>query len=104
MIRVNEITFILYLAFMTLYFSIGDPDNKYWSGLFFCMNYVLMIWLFLSHRNKRIKTVGMSLSIALLIFSVIKFFTDFQIERFCIFVLFAIAVSMNIYLQRIKHK
>lgn len=103
MFKLEEIPFWAWITFSMAYFSIGNKLDPIWSGCYFCMNYILIIWAFLTPKTKRIKTAGVSLAVSLLIFSVIKFFVYTEIERFCIFILFLISIAINIYLQ-IKRK
>lgn len=102
MFKIEETPFYLWLAFCVLYFAIGNSADPTWSGAFFCMNYILIMWAFIVHKTKRIKFVGVSLSFSLFLFSIIKFFVYPKIEKECIFALFIIVVSLKIYLQKRK--
>jgi len=103
MFKIEEIPFWAWLMFVLVYSVIGDPEIGYWSGTYFSMNYIVLIWAFITPKTERIKIAGVCMAVSLFIFCLIKFFIYSEIERFCIFILFIIAISLNIYLQ-IKHK
>lgn len=103
MFKLEEIPFWAWLTFSMIYFSVGNKLDPTWSGFYFCMNYVLIIWAFLIPKTKRIKIAGVCMASAILVFCMIKFFIYPEIERFCIFILFLIALLINIYLY-IKKK
>lgn len=102
MINLREIPFFIWISFMLIYHAVGDPDNAIWCGLFFCIDYMLVIWLFSFVRSKKIKIAGLSLGYSLLCFSAIKFFIYPEIEKICIFILFIINVCVNLYLLKRK--
>jgi hypothetical protein len=100
MVKIEEFPFYFWLVFSMIYFSIGNSANQIWSGCYFCMNYILILWAFIVPKSKRIKIIGISLSFSLLMFSAIKFFICPEIERFCIFILFIMTILSNVCLQK----
>jgi hypothetical protein len=99
MIRVQDISALIYFGFMLVYFAIGNPDDNSWSGLFFCMNYIFILWTIIVKPTKIIRRVSILLALSLLVFSILKYFIFNNIERQMVFVLFLIAVVINVYLQ-----
>lgn len=102
MFKLEEIPFWLWITFSVVYACIGDPDNSYWSGIYFSMNYIVLTWSFTVQKNKKIRDSGACMSVSFLIFCIIKFFIYPEIERFCIFILFLISLGINIYLLKRK--
>lgn len=87
---------------MLIYHAIGDSSSKIWGGLFFCVDYMLVIWLFSFVKRRKIKIAGISLGYSLFCFSAIKFFIYPEIEKICIFILFLINICANLYLLKRK--
>ncbi len=92
MINVRELPLILLLVFTLIYSTIGDPDNKYWSGAYFLVNYLTMLMLFKSYKSKTIRIIGISLSVSVLVFIVLKFFLHLDIDRIYTLVPFIICI------------
>jgi len=103
MFKLEEMPFWFWLTFVMVYSCIGDSDDNTWGGIFFLTNYTILFWAFLFKKSERIKISGLCMSGSLFLFSAIKFFICPEIERYCIFILFLMSISLNIYLQ-IKRK
>jgi D-alanyl-lipoteichoic acid acyltransferase DltB (MBOAT superfamily) len=81
MIKQNEIPLYILLAYSIIYSIIGNPENVWWSGSYFIVNYFTMLLLFSGHKNKVIRIVGMALSISILIFIILKYFFGLSVDR-----------------------
>lgn len=92
MVKINEIPLLLLMSFTLLYATIGNPDNEIWSGAYFFVNYVTMIALFRAHQSKLVQVIGISLSIAILIFIALRYFFGCHFERYYTFVTFIICL------------
>lgn len=92
MISRKEIPLIILMTFTLIYSVIGNPNSQIWSGLYFVVNYLTQLMLFQQQRNPLIRKIGISLSISILIYVVIKFFTNTEITRFYTFVPFIICL------------
>ena len=95
----NIILFIL-LAFTLLYATIGDPDNIYWSGAYFIINYVILFTMFSREFDKKISYVGMALSATILLYVVLKYFFNFEYHRLYNLLVFGVALGSIIYIER----
>jgi len=67
MVRKQEIPLVLFMAFTLVYATIGNPDDATWSMWYFIVNYLTLLWLFKSHKNKVIRLTGISLSVSILL-------------------------------------
>jgi hypothetical protein len=105
MINIKEIPLFGLLGFTIVYMCLGSPENEIWSGLYFIVNYLILMILFHSHKNKIIRIVGISLSISILIFIVLKFFLSLNVEylRIYNFIPFSIALIGLLTLERKKN-
>lgn len=75
--------YIFLLLMFTLVYSIaGNPDSEIWSGGYFIVNYITMFCLFKNEKSKLNRIVGMALSVSILIFVVLKYFFNFEYERY----------------------
>jgi uncharacterized membrane protein len=92
MVKISEIPLILLMAFTLVYATIGNPESNTWSGLYFFVNYLTMFALFSQHKSKKIRIIGISLSVSLLFFIIIKFFFGIEIERFYTLIPFSICL------------
>ena len=95
----NIILFIL-LAFTLLYATIGDPDNIYWSGAYFIVNYVILFTMFSREFDKKISYVGMALSATILLYVVLKYLFNFEYHRLYNLLVFGVALGSIIYIER----
>ena len=95
----NIILFIL-LGFTLVYATIGDPDNLYWSGAYFIINYVILFTMFSREIDKKISYVGMALSATILLYIVLKYFFDFEYRRLYNLLVFGVALGSIIYIER----
>ena len=95
----NIILFIL-LAFTLLYATIGDPDNIYWSGAYFIVNYVILFTMFSREFDKKISYVGMALSATILLYVVLKYLFNFEYHRLYNLLVFGVALGAIIYIER----
>ena len=101
MIKLSEIPILLLLVFTLVYSTIGDPSNKIWSGSYFFVNYLIMFLLFKTQKSKINRIAGMSLSVSILIFILVKYFTELNMERYFNFVTF-ITVLIVLYKKEKK--
>ena len=95
----NIILFIL-LAFTLLYATIGDPDNVYWSGAYFIINYVILFTMFSREFDKKISYVGMALSSTILLYVLLKYLFNFEYHRLYNLLVFGVALGSIIYIER----
>ena len=95
----NIILYIL-LAFTLLYATIGDPDNIYWSGAYFIINYVILFTMFSREFDKKISYVGMALSATILLYVVLKYLFNFQYYRLYNLLVFGVALGSIIYIEK----
>ena len=95
----NIILFIL-LTFTLLYATIGDPDNIYWSGAYFIINYVILFTMFSREFDKKISYVGMALSATILLYVVLKYLFNFQYYRLYNLLVFGVALGSIIYIEK----
>lgn len=100
MVRIQEIPIIILMIFTLIYATIGNPNNEIWSGLYFTVNYLTMLVLFYSYKYKTIRIIGISLSISMLIFIVLKYFLDLKIERYYTMIPFLICLIGIIKLEK----
>lgn len=49
-------------------------DTPFWNGAYFISNYLMLAILFMESRDKCTRVIGVSLSLTILLFSVLKFF------------------------------
>jgi len=105
MINIKEIPLFVLLGFTVVYMCLGNPESEIWSGSYFVVNYLILMLLFHSHKNRIIRIVGISLSISILIFIVLKFFLSLNIENLRIYNLvpFSIALIGLLILERKKN-
>lgn len=92
MIKISEIPLLILMGFILIYSVIGDPNSEIWSGLYFVVNYATMLFLFKSHESKLISQIGISLSISILIFIVIKYLFHWSCERYYTLIPFIICL------------
>ena len=83
--------FIL-LAFTLVYTLFGNPDSDVWSGLYFFVNYLILFLLFKQHKDKYVRMIGISLSISIILFIVLKFGLKYQINRAYSIIPFTISI------------
>ena len=95
----NIILFIL-LTFTLLYATIGNPDNIYWSGAYFIINYVILFTMFSREFDKKISYVGMALSATILLYVVLKYLFNFEYYRLYNLLVFGVALGSIIYIER----
>ena len=95
----NIILYIL-LAFTLLYATIGDPDNIYWSGAYFIINYVILFTMFSREFDKKISYVGMALSATILLYVVLKYLFNFEYYRLYNLLVFGVALGSIIYIEK----
>jgi hypothetical protein len=100
----RELPLILLLAFMLVYTTIGDPDNPTWSGAYFFVNYTVMFMLFWGHKSKTIRKIGISLSVSILAFIVLKYFLHIECNRLFTLIPFTISFYGLIKLERYESR
>lgn len=92
MIEIEDLPLLGLMIFILVYSTVGDPESPTWSGLYFIAINITMLVLFSGHRTKIIRLIGISLSISVLIFVFVKYFTDYKIERWFTFIPFFICL------------
>ena len=95
----NIILFIL-LIFTLVYSAIADPDNIYWSGSYFIVNYVILFTMFSREFDKKISYVGMALSSTILLYVLLKYLFNFEYHRLYNLLVFGVALGSIIYIER----
>ncbi|MEN9655104.1 MAG: hypothetical protein RL311_12 [Bacteroidota bacterium] len=100
MLKIEEIPILVLMTFTLVYLSIGDPESEIWSGWFFFTNYLTMLLLFRNNRSKKVSIVGMSLSVSVLVFIVLRYFFKIEIERYYTLIPFAICIFGIFKLER----
>jgi len=80
MIRMEELPIAIYFAFMLVYYTCASGSDI-WAGLYFMFNSFLLFQLFKLVRNKIYRRIGISLSVSVAIFCVLKFFFRYNVER-----------------------
>ena len=81
MIRLSEIPVILYLSFMIVYFTAGNRDVSMWSGLFFCVNYIVIGACALRQRSIVVKIVLLSMSFTMFVYNALKYIFSYEFEK-----------------------
>lgn len=102
MIKLTEIPAVLYLAFMITYLTAGDRDSQIWSGLFFCMNYIVLGVSALKYKSEIIQNVILSVSITMFAYTVIKYIFSYDFEKQFILILLVICIFGFYKLQKFK--
>jgi hypothetical protein len=100
MVKNKDIPFIMYFVFMIVYLIIGNNEINLWNGMFFCFNYFIIFFLFKNHRSRIIRFIGMIFSISLFLFSILKFFTNFKVEKEYSFIPFFIILLLFFVLSK----
>ncbi len=100
MVAKQEIPLLGLMIFILVYSTIGDPENPIWSGLYFIVNYVTLFVLFKSHKSRTIRLIGISLSVSIIIFIILKYFVNWNCERIYTFVPFLICLIGLILLEK----
>lgn len=90
--RIRDFYIFALLVFTLVYSIVGNPDSEIWSGGYFIVNYVTMLFLFNNEKSKLNRVVGMALSISILIFVILKYFFKFEYERYYSLIPFLIAL------------
>lgn len=80
------------MFFTLVYSTIGNPDSHLWSGLYFIANYLTLLCLFMQNKSSTVRKIGISLSISILIYVVLKFFFDVEYSRIYTLVPFLICI------------
>lgn len=92
---------ILLLLFFTLvYASVGNPDDVYWSGSYFIVNYIVLFFMFSREKDKKVSYCGMALSISILIYVVLKYLFNIEIQRIFSLLLFVVSLLSIIYIEK----
>lgn len=81
MIRRRELPLFALMMFTIIYAIFGEPTSRIWSGLYFFVNYLTLLKLFQIYNNKVIRYFGMSISVMMLVFILIKYFLNIDINR-----------------------
>ena len=98
--NLNNIILFILLTFTLLYATIGDPDNIYWSGAYFIINYVILFTMFSREFDKKISYVGMALSATILLYVVLKYLFNFEYYRLYNLLVFGVALGSIIYIEK----
>lgn len=90
--KIDKIPIYILLFFTAVYMVFGNPENAIWSGIYFLSNYFILLILFLENKDKAVRLVGASLSVAILLFIVLKFFISLDTEklRYCNLITFTL--------------
>lgn len=80
--KYSEIPLVLLMLFTLVYATIGDPNNDLWNGLYFLVNYLTQYLLFKDHKSKIIRIGGISLTISIIVFIVLKYFLNINVTRY----------------------
>ncbi len=92
---------ILFLLFFTLiYASIGNPDDVYWSGSYFIVNYIVLFIMFSRENDKKVSFCGMALSTSIFIYVVLKYFFNIEIKRIFTLLIFVVSLISIIYIEK----
>lgn len=102
--KYSEIPLVVLMLFMLVYLAIGNPNNEIWSGLFFFVNYTTQLMLFKDHKSKIIRIGGISLTISILIFIVLKYFLGLKIESYYSMIPFTICLITLIFKNYVTNK
>lgn len=89
---------------MLIYTLFGNPDNNYWSAAYFISTHLTLLLLFKQYKTSFIRLTGISLNISILIFIIIKFFGNININRWYNIVPFTICIIGIIHYENIKYK
>lgn len=98
--RFKNFILLLLLFFTLIYASIGDPDNIYWSGAYFLVNYIVLFTMFSRERDNKVSYTGMALSISIFIYVVLKYFFNIEIQRIFTLILFVFSLISIIYIEK----
>jgi hypothetical protein len=90
--KYSEIPLVLLMFFTLVYATIGDPNSELWNGAYFLVNYITQLFLFKSHKSKIIRIGGISLTLAILAFIVIKYFLKIEVSRYYTMIPFLICL------------
>lgn len=97
--KIKEFSLIGMIIFTLIYNTIGNPDSVIWSFSWFITNSITLLILFSNYNGcKLIKFTGISLSISVLIFIILKYICKFNIDREYSLIPFIICL---IYFQKI---
>ena len=102
--KYSEVPLTLMMLFMLVYLTIGNPNSEVWSGLFFVVNYTTQLMLFQNHKSKIIRIGGISLTISILIFIVIKYFFNLKIESYYSLIPFTICLITLMRYEYVSNK
>lgn len=102
MIRLSEIPVLLYLSFMIVYFTAGNRDVPVWSGLFFCVNYIVIGACALRQRSRVIKIILLSMSSTMFIYNALKYIFSYEFEKQFTLILLLICIFGFYKLQKTK--
>lgn len=81
-----------YFIFQLVYYSrAGSSDS--WSGAWFCVNSILLMYFFSKEKSQAVKIIGVSATLSVLIFCAAKFFFGFQGERIYTLIPFLIILA-----------
>jgi len=92
MINLKELPMFILLGFTLIYTLFGNPDSAVWSGLYFFINYLILLLLFQQHKDKYVRLLGISLSVSILLFIVLKYIFNLNINRAFSIIPFTISI------------
>lgn len=102
MINLNRLPIVIGILSILIYNVAGDNTSNNWNGFYFCSNYFTVFFLFKSYKYKQIRYTGMTLSLSLFLFAIIKFFTKFDCERIYTLIPFTIILTYLIFVNKWK--
>lgn len=92
MVKHSELPIFILMLFTLIYATIGDPNSELWSSAYFIVNYLTLLLLFKNHKSKLIRLIGISLSISILLFILLRYFCTFEIQRYYTIIPFGICI------------
>lgn len=79
--KLEKLPIYILLMFTAVYMVADGSNSVIWNGLYFTSNYLILLLLFAQNRDSKIRLIGVSLSLAILIFIVLKFFISLEVEK-----------------------
>jgi hypothetical protein len=92
MVKYSELPIFILMMFTLVYATIGNPNSEFWSGAYFIVNYLTLLLLFKDHKSSLVRLIGISLSVSILMFILLKYFCVFEIQRFFTIIPFGICI------------
>lgn len=71
--KFEKLPIYILLMFTAVYMVFGK-DTPFWNGAYFVSNYAILSLLLYEQKDRHVRNIGVSLSLSILLFSVLKFF------------------------------